>query len=119
MSVMAFCFKRRESVAKGIRRLGCERIESALDCLKDCTRAEAIHCARKDIKKTRAVLRMVRVNMAKKDFRRLSRLLREAACQLAAPRDAYVKAKTLKGLAGHFKGQLTSGALRHVRSDLH
>jgi CHAD domain-containing protein len=115
---MAFCFKRRESVADAIGRLGCERIESALECLKDCTRAEAIHCARKDIKKTRAVLRMARSGIARKDFRRSTRLLRDAAGYLAPPRDAYIKAKTLANLAGHFKGQLAPGALRHVRARL-
>jgi len=116
---MAFCFKRRESVAKATRRLGRERIESALDGLKDCSRAEAIHCARKDIKKTRAVLRVVRTAIAKKDFRRFTKLLREAANHLAPPRDAFVKAKTLGDMTGHFKGQLAPGALRHVRSALH
>ena len=103
-------------MAKAIGRLGRERIESAVECLNDCGHAEAIHCARKDIKKARAVLRMVRANIAGKEFRRLTRLLREAASHLAAPRDAYVKAKTLKVLARHFQGQLTPGALRHVRS---
>lgn len=116
---MAFCFKRRESVAKAIRRLGCDRIESALECLKDLGRVDAIHCARKDIKKTRAVLRVVRASIEKNDFRRLTKLLRDAARQLAAPRDACVKENTLKALTAHFKGQLKAEALRQVRSDLH
>ena len=115
---MAFCFKRKESVAKGVRRLGRQRIENALECLKDCRHAEAIHCARKDIKKARAVLRMVRSNIVRKEFRRFTKLLREAASHLAAPRDAYVKAKALTNLARHFKGQLAPGALRHIRSHL-
>jgi CHAD domain-containing protein len=115
---MAFCFKRKESVAKGVRRLGRHRIENALECLKDCRHAEAIHCARKDIKKARAVLRMVRSNIVRKEFRRFTKLLREAASHLAAPRDAYVKAKALTNLARHFKGQLAPGALRHIRSQL-
>jgi CHAD domain-containing protein len=115
---MAFSFKRRESVAKAIRRLGCDRIESALECLKDCSRPEAIHGARKDIKKTRAVFRIARTGIARKDFRRLARLLREAAGYLAPPRDAYVKARTLVHLTDHFKGQLAPEALRHVRSHL-
>src|SRR6186713_317974 len=115
---MGFCFKRKESVSKAIRRLGCERIERALGCLKDCGRAEAIHCARKDIKKVRAVLRLVRTGIAKKEFRGLTKLLREAANLLAVPRDAYIKARTLRDLARHFKGQLASGALCYVRAEL-
>ena len=115
---MAFCFKRKESAAKAVRRLGRERIENALECLKDCAHAEAVHCARKDIKKVRAVLRLVQAEIAKKQFSRLTRLLRQAAKHLAGPRDAYIKAKTLRNLARHFKGQLAPGALRHVRAAL-
>ena len=105
-------------MAKAIGRLGCDRVESALECLKDCTRAEGIHGARKDIKRTRAVLRLARAGIARKDLRRFTKLLREAASCLAPPRDAYIRAKTLADLTGHFKGQLAPGALRHVRSRL-
>lgn len=115
---MAFCFKRKEPVAKGIRRLARERIENAQECLDDCGHAEAIHCARKDIKRVRAVFRLARTGIAKKKFRRLGRLLREAASYLGAPRDAYIKEKTLRDLTAHFKGQLAPGALRHVRAEL-
>ena len=55
---MAYRFKKKESVAKAVKRLGRERIEHALECLKDANRAEAVHGVRKDIKKTRAVLRL-------------------------------------------------------------
>lgn len=115
---MAYCFKRKESVPKGIRRLGGKRIEHALEYLKKCDRAEAIHCMRKDIKKERAVIRLVRTRVPKKDFVRLTKRLREAAACLAAPRDACIKAKTVRDLVGHFKGQLAPGALRHVRAEL-
>src|SRR5438132_267041 len=115
---MAFCFKKKESVSKGIRRLGRKRVEKALECLKECRHAEAIHCARKNIKKVRAALRLVQSRIRKKEFCRLTKLLRQAAKHLAGPRDAYIKAKTLRDLAQHFKGQLAPGALRHVRATL-
>jgi CHAD domain-containing protein len=115
---MAFCFKRKESVAKGVRRLGRERIENALECLKDCRHAEAIHGARKDIKKVRAVIRLVHTEITKKAYCRQNCLLREAAKDLAASRDAFVKVKTLRNLMRHFRGQLAPGALRYVRSEL-
>src|SRR5690349_5879650 len=115
---MAFCFKRKEPVSRAIRRLSRERIKDALECLDDYRRGEAIHCARKNIKKVRAVLRLVRTEIPKKDFRRMTRLLREAANHLAAPRDALVKATTLRNLARDFKGQLGPGALRPVRAKL-
>src|SRR5262249_35857506 len=115
---MAFCFKRKESVGKAARRLERDRIDHALECLTECDRAEAIHCARKDVKKMRAVLRLVRSEIPKNRRRRITKALRKAASDLAAPRDAYVKASTLKKLARHFKGQLAPGALRQVRAEL-
>src|ERR1043166_1927328 len=115
---MAFRFKRKESVRKAIRRLGRERVEDAVECLKDCRRGEAIHCARKDIKKVRAVLRMVRTDIPRKQFPLVRKPLRKAAKCLAVPRDAYVKMKTVADLIGHFKGQLAPGALRHIRAEL-
>lgn len=115
---MAYCFKRKESVAKAVRRLGRERIEHAFECLKGSDRSEVIHCARKDIKKVRAVLRLVRARIPKKDFRRLVATLRKAAGQLAAARDAQVKIQTLRKLEEHFKNQLAPGALRRVRAEL-
>src|SRR5258708_3938354 len=113
---MAYCFTRKESVAKAVRRVGCERNEDALECLKKCRDSGAIHCVRKDIKKVRAVLRLVRTEVPKKSYRRQIKLLREAANQLTAPRDAYVKAAALKDLSHHFKGQLAPGAWHPIRA---
>lgn len=115
---MAYRFKRKESAAKAVRRLSCERIEHAFECLKESDHVEAIHCARKDIKKVRAVLRMARPRIAPKEFRRLTGRLREAASHLAAPRDAYIKAQTLRGLADHFEKQLVPGAWRRLWAEL-
>jgi len=113
---MAFCFKRKESVAKAVKRLGFERNEDALKCLKKCRDSEAVHCVRKDIKKVRAVLRLVRTEITKKSYRRQINLLREAADQLTATRDAYVTTAALRDLSRHFKGQLASGAWHHIRA---
>src|SRR5947209_2250883 len=84
---MAFCFKRRESVSKAIRRLGRERVEHARECLKERDPGEAIHSARKDIKKIRAVLRLVQPGIGQKKFRRIGKPLGEAAKFLAPSRD--------------------------------
>jgi len=56
---MAFAFKRRESVSRSICRLGQACIKKALKiCEKN--ELEAIHGTRKEIKKMRALLRLVR-----------------------------------------------------------
>src|SRR4051794_14840196 len=80
---MAFCFKRRESISKAIRRLGRERVEHALECLKECDQGEAIHGARKDIKKMRALLRLVAPEIGRKELRRIGKPLGDAAKLLA------------------------------------
>src|SRR4051812_15574206 len=115
---MAFCFKKKETVAKAARRLSCGRIEHALECLKNCEHAEAIHCARKDFKKARAVLRLVRAQIPEKKYRRILRHFRKAAEKLAGPRDACVIYRTLTNLRQHFKGQLAPNALSHLRHEL-
>jgi CHAD domain-containing protein len=115
---MAFHFKKKESVPKGSRRLGRERIEHALECLEKGDQAEAVHCARKDIKKARAVVRLVRANLKKPSYRRIIDWLREAAQKLAGPRDAYVRLRTLEKLRQHFKGQLAPAALRQIHIEL-
>jgi CHAD domain-containing protein len=115
---MAFSFKRKESVSKGIRRLGRMRIEAALECLQNFRQAEAIHCVRKEIKKARAVLRLARSRIGRKDYHRLNTALRDAAEHLSAVRDAHVKSEALKDLIQRLKGQRTRRALHHVRAAL-
>jgi len=116
---MAFSFKRRESVRKGVRRLGCKRLKHAMKCLDECEEGEAIHTARKDIKKVRALLDLVGTQLKRKDFRRTNNQLRKAAKRLAKPRDASVLAKTLTELTSHYKGQLKPRALARVKTKMH
>lgn len=115
---MAFCFKRKERVAKAVRRLGRRQSEAALECLRECEEGKGVHGARKNIKKARAILRMVQPQSSKKIHRRQSRLLREAAAQLSSMRDAYVAAQALKDLRRHFNGRIASGALRRLDNSL-
>ena len=115
---MAFAIKRKEAVGKAIRRLGRERVENASECLRNCKQSESVHCARKDIKKMRAVLRLARSSVPKKKFRRIADLLREAAQYLGQVRDAHVKVETIKGLQEHFKGQIAPGSWRYIRAEL-
>ena len=115
---MAFCFKRKESVCRAIRRLGCERIERALECLKDCVRGVAIHTARKEMKKAKAVLELARSGISKKKFRRVEKRLKKGSDCLSDARDAEVIAKALRDLARRSKGQLQSAMFRDMRVEL-
>jgi CHAD domain-containing protein len=108
---MAFTFKRKEPIRKALPRLARERIDQALDSLKDHRRPQAVHRVRKDIKKARAVLRLARTSISAKSFRRQTYCLRQAADILSPTRDAYVKGTALRHLAGQFQGQLPYGTL--------
>jgi CHAD domain-containing protein len=115
---MAFSIKRGESVTKAIPRVGCDRIERARDCLQHAARPEAIHGARKEIKKARAALRLARPVCSKKGFRRIAQRLQKAAGELAPARDAAIKTKTLRDLARRFKRDLPPGGFRKLRIEL-
>jgi CHAD domain-containing protein len=115
---MAFCFKRNESTAKAIPRLACERIDRAIECLRDCARPEAVHGARKDMKKATAVLQLARAGIPKKNVRSIAKRLKKSLSCLSSARDAAIIAKTLRDLARRSKGQLESSAIREMRLQL-
>src|SRR5690242_3452500 len=95
---MAAQFKRKESVEKAVRRIGCRRIKTVLRAIRDCEQAEAIHLIRKQIKQLRSLLKLVRPCFKNKVRRRLVRPLRKAAHHLAPMRDAQVNASALDDL---------------------
>jgi CHAD domain-containing protein len=103
---MAFHFKKKESPTRAVRRLSRERIGKALDHLQKCDRLEAIHSVRKEIKKVRATLGLVRGKMGENAYRKRVKALRAAAKRLQDPRDARVRPQALERLVVHFKNRL-------------
>jgi CYTH domain-containing protein/CHAD domain-containing protein len=93
-----------EDAAEGVRRVIVGRLDKAAERLREAggadgdALAEAIHGARKDLKKARAALRLVREELGAKAFKRENRTLRDAARTLSASRDAEVKLATLDAL---------------------
>jgi CHAD domain-containing protein len=77
------------------------RIDNALDELRgktDSTPEEAVHEARKDMKKLRALLRLARGELGEEIFERENACFRDAARELAGTRDADVMLETLDAL---------------------
>lgn len=91
-----------EDAAEGVRRAIVGRLEKAAERLREPgdgdALAEAIHGARKDLKKARAALRLVREELGEKTFKRENRALRDAGRLLSASRDAEVRLATLEAL---------------------
>ena len=97
---MPFHFKKAESPAKGVRRVCRERIGAALGRLRQPGNPAAVHGVRKEIKKLRAIFRLVRAEIGRGTYRKGAKALREAANRLAVPRDARVTLKAFEKLTG-------------------
>ncbi len=101
----AYRLKRKEGAAEGLRRIALGRARKAQDRLRGASSgeaAEAIHGARKDLKKVRAVLRLVRDGLGEKAYRAENRRFRDAGRVLSESRDAEVKLETLAKLRERF-----------------
>ena len=95
-----------EPVGVGLRRVVAEQLADAAGGLREAAAStsadagEAVHDARKSVKKVRAVLRLVRPHLTKKVYRGETDALRSAAHLLGPARDAEVLADLLHGLLG-------------------
>ncbi len=103
-----------------VRRVARDRVRTALGRLRNSppeNRSEAIHDARKDMKKMRAVLRLVRADLGKQTFRAENHRYRDAARLLSGARDADVMVETIESLAGDYPAGATplDGLLRELR----
>ncbi|HEX2129285.1 MAG TPA: CHAD domain-containing protein [Solirubrobacterales bacterium] len=100
----AYRLRTEERVAFGLRRVARGRLDSAVERLRtdDLDEVEAVHDARKDLKKLRAVLRLVRPVADEDLLRRENERYRDAARLLSGTRDAQVRAETIAALAARF-----------------
>lgn len=90
-----------EPLPEGIARIARGRIGHAVDELSgktDSSAEKAVHEARKDMKKLRALLRLVRGELGEEVYRRENGFFRDAAARLSSVRDADVMIATLDGL---------------------
>jgi CHAD domain-containing protein len=90
-----------EEPGEGIRRVARGRLDGAVEHLRrdaDEDLAKAVHDTRKDMKKLRSVLRLVRDELGPKRYRAENGRYRDAAQLLSGARDAEVKLATLDAL---------------------
>jgi CHAD domain-containing protein len=105
---MAYRLKQSEDLGTGVRRIASEqlaKIEASFAVpAKGTNRVEtatAVHTTRKSIKKTRALLAMVRPVIGPTAFRAINRQLRDIGRRLSNHRDRDMLATTLSELASH------------------
>jgi CHAD domain-containing protein len=114
----AFKLKKKESAAKGIRRVAHEQSRDAVERLRDdeADPVEAVHESRKDLKKLRATLKLVRPALGEKVYDRENTRFRAAGRKLSDVRDAQVRADTLGALAERFADDPPPGGWPTVRA---
>jgi CHAD domain-containing protein len=106
---MSYRLELGEPVPEALRAAAVERLERAAARLRDEHDDDpvgAVHGARKDLKKTRALVRLARPALSDKAYRRENRALRDIGREMSAGRDAAVMVQTVDALAERFAGQL-------------
>jgi CHAD domain-containing protein len=120
MSSRVYRLKAKEGTIAGVRRIAAGQAEEALKRLSGADEDElapAIHSARKDLKKLRSLLRLVRDELGEKTFKMENRRYRDAGRLLSSSRDAEVKLETLLALR-HQLGDLPGDAAEGWEGEL-
>jgi CHAD domain-containing protein len=95
--------RRDESGTHGVRRLARHRISDALEYLEKKKIGDGdVHAARKELKKARATLRLLRDALGDGTYRRENTVLRDVARPLSAVRDGKVLLETLDKLVQRY-----------------
>ena len=110
----AYRLKPDESPPAGMRRIATGRIEKAVERLAEAQEAEdptsGVHGVRKDLKKLRSELRLLRHELGDDLYRAENGTYREAGRLLSESRDAEVKVETLADICERCEGTLPPGA---------
>ena len=109
-----------ERVPAGVKRIVREEIESAARHLSgkgEADRDEAIHEARKSVKKIRGVLRLMRPELGE-IYRRENPFFRDVGLRLSQFRDAGAMIETFDALREKYRGELGRGRLTSIRRGL-
>jgi CHAD domain-containing protein len=118
---MGYTLDLQTDLATAARSATREQLDSAARVLTDESAEDpvaAVHEARKSVKKSRAVLRLVRPALDRGTYRRDNRALRDGARTVARVRDADVMVETVDELRGRFVGQEPAAVFEALREAL-
>jgi CHAD domain-containing protein len=115
-AIVPYRFEAGESITEAVRRISGEQIDTAVKSLngKTADRDEAVHEARKCIKKLRALLRLTKDELGDA-FDKENARLRELGRNLSPYRDAAAMVQTFDELAEKYGAELdahTAGSIR-------
>lgn len=117
---MSYRLGTSEPLADSVRACAREQLHGAVAKLEEPggDPVEAVHAARKHLKKTRALLRLVRRQLGDDLYRSENGALRDAAAQLSQTRDADVLVATVEGLSDDAAGKLPAASFSALRDAL-
>jgi CHAD domain-containing protein len=118
---MAYRFSDGDRADQAVRRVADEQLERAIAELTEGVRSdpvEAVHAARKALKKERSLLRLARGSMKPSIRRRENAACRDAGRRLSAARDAEVMVQAVDSLADRYSGQLPGSTFKTIRDYL-
>ncbi len=101
--IVAETLKRNKPGTRRARRIVRDQIDVALEALEPrAIRDSSIHAARKELKKARATLRLLRDTLGKRTYRRENAAIRDAARPLSEVRDGRVLLDALSSLMKYY-----------------
>jgi CHAD domain-containing protein len=109
-----FAIGGHEPLARGLRRVSVEQLDSALASMTTDSVGVAVHEVRKVTKRIRAVLRLVRPGLGEDRYRFENHALRDTAQLLAPVRDAAVNVESISEIRLRFDEQLTPAVFSGV-----
>ena len=117
---MNFSISITEQVNNGIKRIIIEQIEDAVSRLSETNNNFdiAIHETRKDFKKIRAVIRMVRFELGQELYKRENIFFRDTGRLLSRIRDAAAMAEALEKLFNNHKNEISLEDYKRLRTNL-
>lgn len=117
---MAYRLSIADDVPSSARTCAREQLLGAVEWLEraDEDSVKAVHQARKHLKKTRALLRLVRPALGAKAYRREDAALRDIGLALSGARDAAVLVQTVSKLSEHAAGRLPADTFDQLRDAL-
>ncbi|KUG24736.1 hypothetical protein ASZ90_005455 [hydrocarbon metagenome] len=109
-----------EEINEAVKRVGIELLDDSISRLKNVNHSfdDSIHETRKNFKKMRALLRLIRFALTKQNYRNENILFRDTGRILSGIRDAAVMVETLDLIYKHFPDQINKDDYKSLRKKL-
>jgi CHAD domain-containing protein len=118
---MSFRLDLHRPVPDAVRAVAHERLSRVVDQLSgegDADAGKAVHAARKDLKRLRSLVRLLRPGLSTKRYRREADALREVSRSLGARREAVALVEAIDALHAHAAGQVPAATFDGLRDAL-